>query len=155
MLDSTAFVTADQGLVGRPTAVSYTRVSSKDQERGGFSIPAQRKLLLRYAAERGLHIAAEFSDVETAGKTGRTGFDAMVRYVRNHATCTVILVEKTDRLYRNLKDWVTLDELGVTVHLVKVFCPADLSQLCPSEISREMSWDGADFSVPSHTLFPG
>ena len=30
-----------------------------------------------------------------------------------------MLVEKTDRLYRNLKDWVTLDELDVEVHLVK------------------------------------
>lgn len=68
MLDSTAFITADQGLVDRPTAVSYTRVSSKDQERGGFSIPAQRKLLLRYAVEHGLHLVAEFSDV-TTGET--------------------------------------------------------------------------------------
>ena len=31
----------------------------------------------------------------------------------------VLLVEKTDRLYRNLKDWVTVDELEVEIHLVK------------------------------------
>jgi hypothetical protein len=31
----------------------------------------------------------------------------------------VLLVEKTDRLYRNLKDWVTLDELDVDIHFVK------------------------------------
>lgn len=31
----------------------------------------------------------------------------------------IILVEKTDRLYRNLKDWVTLDELDLEIHLVK------------------------------------
>jgi site-specific DNA recombinase len=31
----------------------------------------------------------------------------------------VILVEKTDRLYRNLKDWVLLDELNLDIHLVK------------------------------------
>ena len=30
-----------------------------------------------------------------------------------------MLVEKTDRLYRNLKDWITLDELDIEVHLVK------------------------------------
>jgi site-specific DNA recombinase len=29
------------------------------------------------------------------------------------------LVEKVDRLYRNLTDYATLDELGVTIHLVK------------------------------------
>ncbi|MBN2188187.1 MAG: recombinase family protein, partial [Chitinispirillaceae bacterium] len=33
--------------------------------------------------------------------------------------CRTILVEKTDRLYRNLKDWVTLDEIDVDIHLVK------------------------------------
>jgi DNA invertase Pin-like site-specific DNA recombinase len=30
-----------------------------------------------------------------------------------------VLVEKTDRLYRNIKDWVTIDDLGIEVHLVK------------------------------------
>jgi site-specific DNA recombinase len=33
--------------------------------------------------------------------------------------CRTILVEKTDRLYRNIKDWLTIDELDVTVHFVK------------------------------------
>ena len=31
----------------------------------------------------------------------------------------VILVEKTDRLYRNIKDYGTVDELDVEIHLVK------------------------------------
>ncbi|MEZ5598708.1 MAG: hypothetical protein R3E84_20445 [Pseudomonadales bacterium] len=31
----------------------------------------------------------------------------------------IILVEKTDRLYRNLKDWVTLDELELEPLLAK------------------------------------
>jgi site-specific DNA recombinase len=31
----------------------------------------------------------------------------------------VMLVEKTDRLYRNLKDWVTVDELDVEMHFPK------------------------------------
>ncbi|MCA8881916.1 MAG: recombinase family protein [Rhodobacteraceae bacterium] len=31
----------------------------------------------------------------------------------------MILVEKTDRLYRNLKDWVTIDELDAEIHFPK------------------------------------
>jgi hypothetical protein len=31
----------------------------------------------------------------------------------------VILVEKTDRLYRNLKDWVILDEIDAEIHFAK------------------------------------
>lgn len=100
-------------------AVIYTRVSSKDQEREGFSIPAQRRLLRRYAGDRDLDGVSEFSDVETAGRAGRKGFDSMIRHLRITPTCRIILVEKTDRLYRNLKEWVTLDELEVQVHMVK------------------------------------
>jgi len=104
---------------GRKQAVLYARVSSKEQEKEGFSIPAQLKLLKEYAAAQGLAIAQEFVDVETAKQTGRNAFGEMVAYLRTHSAVRVMLVEKTDRLYRNLKDWVTVDELNVEVHLPK------------------------------------
>lgn len=97
----------------------YARVSSKDQEKEGFSIPAQLKLLHNYAAENGFAVAQVFEDVETAKESGRTHFEEMIRYVHSHPTVRTILVEKTDRLYRNFKDWVRLDELDVAIHLVK------------------------------------
>src|SRR5215475_283040 len=43
----------------------------------------------------------------------------MVAFARKHCGRLAILVEKTDRLYRNLRDWVTMDELDVEIHLVK------------------------------------
>ena len=43
----------------------------------------------------------------------------MVAYLRAHPAVRVLLVEKTDRLYRNLKDWVTVDELDVEIHFAK------------------------------------
>ncbi|HLH43215.1 MAG TPA: recombinase family protein [Bryobacteraceae bacterium] len=101
------------------SAVLYARVSSKDQEREGFSIPAQLQLLRGYAASRGLTVLKEFVDVETAKQAGRTGFGEMLAFLRKDKTCRILLVEKTDRLYRNLKDWVTLDELDLEIHLVK------------------------------------
>ena len=101
-------------------AVLYARVSSKDQEREGFSIPAQQALLRSYAEEQGYAVVEEFTDVETAKRAGRTNFGKMVAYLRKRPTCRVVLVEKTDRLYRNLKDWVALDEFdGLEIHLVK------------------------------------
>ena len=100
-------------------AVIYARVSSKEQEKGGFSIPAQIKLLRGYACKSELAVAREFVDVETAKLTGRTGFGEMLTFLRSMPTCRVILVEKTDRLYRNLKDWVILDDLDLEIHFVK------------------------------------
>ena len=90
----------------RKQAVIYARVSSKEQEKEGFSIPAQLKLLKEYAATQGFAVAQEYVDVETAKATGRTAFGQMVEYLRAHPSIRALLVEKTDRLYRNLKDWV-------------------------------------------------
>jgi DNA invertase Pin-like site-specific DNA recombinase len=110
--------TASAAGLRRP-AVVYARVSSKDQEREGFSIPAQLELLRAYAGANGVVVGQEFVDVETAKAVGRTGFGEMIAFLKKRTTCRVVLVEKTDRLYRNLRDWVTIDELGLEVHLVK------------------------------------
>ncbi|WP_254514694.1 recombinase family protein [Novosphingobium sp. G106] len=103
----------------RTRAVLYARVSTAEQEREGFSIPAQQKLLKEYAAANGITIVSEHLDVETAKRAGRTGFTAMLRYLKSHPNVRTILVEKTDRLYRNLKDWVTLDALDLEIHFAK------------------------------------
>ncbi len=108
------------GLAASAQAVLYARVSSKEQEKEGYSIPAQQKLLRGYAEAHNLTVAREFVDVETAKRAGRTGFGEMLGFLRRSTTCRVLLVEKTDRLYRNLKDWVTLDEIeDLEIHLVK------------------------------------
>jgi site-specific DNA recombinase len=103
----------------RKQAVIYARVSSKEQEKEGFSIPAQLRLLRDYAAAQGFAVAQEYVDVETAKQTGRAAFGEMVAYLKAHPSVRVMLVEKTDRLYRNLKDWVTVDELKVEIHFPK------------------------------------
>ena len=100
-------------------AVIYARVSSKEQEKEGYSIPAQIKLLKDYAAQEGISVTQEYIDVETAKTTGRAAFGEMVAYLRAHPMVRILLVEKTDRLYRNLKDWVTIDELDAEIHFPK------------------------------------
>ena len=97
----------------------YARVSSKEQEKEGFSIPAQLKLLREYAATQGFSVAKEYVDVETAKQTGRAAFGEMIALLKATPSVRVMLVEKTDRLYRNLKDWVTIDELNVELHFPK------------------------------------
>ena len=109
----------------RKRVVIYARVSSEEQEKEGFSIPAQLKLLKEYAASEGYEIVSEFIDVETAKKSGRTNFNEMVKFLekegksRRENRCRTVLVEKTDRLYRNLPDYARLDESGIEIHFVK------------------------------------
>ena len=111
--------TDEESRAGRHYAVIYARVSSKEQEREGYSIPQQLKLLRSYAASKGFEVLREFEDAESAKTTGRTAFAEMVRFLQANPQCGALLVEKTDRLYRNIKDWVVLDEVSGEVHLVK------------------------------------
>lgn len=100
--------------------VIYCRVSSERQLREGFSIAAQQHLLREYAQQKQYKVVQEFYDDESAGKIGRTAFGEMVVFLKaNKPDVTTILVEKTDRLYRNQKDWVIIDDLQAHVCLVK------------------------------------
>ena len=100
-------------------AVLYARVSSREQEQEGYSIPAQLKLLHDYASRNGFEIAEEFVDIETAKTTGRKRFGEMVDFLKRSRNGRVVLVEKTDRLYRNFRDAVTLEDLDAEIHFVK------------------------------------
>ena len=61
----------------------------------------------------------EFIDVETAKMTGRKQFGEMMQFLSRNSGCRVVIVEKTDRLYRNFRDCVTLEDLDVEIHLPK------------------------------------
>src|SRR6185437_8422246 len=100
-------------------AVIYTRVSSREQEQEGFSLDAQSKLLREYASRNGLEIVRSFEDVETAKIAGRKEFGEMISFLERNGSCRILLVEKTDRLYRNFRDAVTLEDLDIEIHFVK------------------------------------
>jgi len=105
----------------------FCRVSSKEQEDTGYSLPAQEKFLRDYADKQGLEVAKVFAVSESAaGKVQRKIFIEMIAYVRKHNIPTII-VETTDRLTRNFADvptidlWITEDE-NHQVHLAKEGC---------------------------------
>jgi len=100
-------------------AVIYARVSTKDQEREGYSIPAQLRILREYSTKNGFQVVREFRESESAGKAGRKAFSEMLELLKSDRSIEAILVEKTDRLYRNFKDHVLVSDLGVDIHFVK------------------------------------
>ena len=101
------------------TAVLYARVSSREQREEGYSIEAQVKLLRAAASKDGIEVVREFIEVESAKAAGRKQFAEMVTFFKRNRLCRILLVEKTDRLYRNFRDAVTLEDLGIEIHLVK------------------------------------
>ena len=101
-------------------AVLYARVSSTRQDKDGFSIPAQIKYLREYALKNNFEIVEEFVEAETAKKAGRKQFNNMIEFLQANEDKRVILVEKVDRLYRNLTDYGTVDNIkNLEIHFVK------------------------------------
>ena len=103
-------------------AVAYVRVSSLEQKETGYSADGQKRLLWSHAKENGFDVEETFEDNETAGKAGRKNFERMVEYIRQN-DIKHVLAEKTDRIYRNFRDYGTLDDLvtqnDLNVHLIK------------------------------------
>lgn len=105
-------------------AVIYCRVSSKEQEETGYSLPAQEKLLTEYAQRKGLTILKVFSVAESAsGAKQRKVFEEMMAHMQKKGI-QILLCEKVDRLTRNLKeavvanDWIEANDER-QIHFVK------------------------------------
>ena len=104
-------------------AVIYTRVSSQEQAKSGFSIPAQEKFLQEYAKKHNYQIVKNFSENISAKDAGRAEFQSMISFVEKNKSIKHILVEKNDRLMRNEIDFAIIINLAkttnVNIHLVK------------------------------------
>ena len=107
--------------------VLFARVSSRDQEETGYSLPSQEKLLKEYAERKGFNVAKKFSISESAsGSNQRKTFNEMLNYIKNN-NIKIIVCEKVDRLTRNLKDAVSINDwiqqdTERQVHFVKESC---------------------------------
>jgi len=100
---------------------ALARVSSREQQREGFSLDIQVEELHRWAAANGGEIVHMVKIAETASKREeRHGFKALLAYCRTNAKkLDGLLVYKLDRAARNLPDYVDLqklEELGVLLH---------------------------------------
>lgn len=105
-------------------SVTYARVSSREQEETGYSLPAQEKLALDYAARKNLENVKVFSVAESAsGAKQRKVFAEMIAYLERNKVKHLVC-EKVDRITRNLKEalviheWLEADSER-TIHFVK------------------------------------
>lgn len=92
-------------------AALYARVSTKEQAEEGYSLSAQVKLVDEYAGRRSIQIVKRFVVPESAsGRQERKTFGEMLVYLKQHPEIKALLCEKVDRITRNFKDAVKLDD---------------------------------------------
>ena len=99
--------------------VALARVSSREQEREGFSLEIQEDALKKYAENNGGTIVKLFKVAETASKRDeRKTFKEMIAYVKKHSLeIDALLFYKVDRAARNLFDYVELERLESEYHV--------------------------------------
>jgi site-specific DNA recombinase len=104
-------------------AITYLRVSTKEQAEEGYSIPAQAEACRRFIADRGWELADEFVDRgESARTADRPQLQAMLARLAEDPSIDYLVVHKLDRLARNLEDHAAvraaLRKAGVHLHSV-------------------------------------
>ena len=103
-------------------AIILARVSTKDQEHG-HSLTAQVRRLEEYAKIKGFEIIKVYSFSETAGNKIRKKFEEVLRYLRENKDVRILLTENVDRVTRNFRDAVNLDEMRINdwleIHFVQ------------------------------------
>ncbi len=103
--------------------ILLSRVSTKRQEDEGLSLNKQTERLEEYASQHDIEIVEKFVFHETAGQKIRKKFDEMVEFIRNNPEVKAIVAFKVDRMTRNFRDAVMIDELrnlyDIELHFVE------------------------------------
>ncbi|HYM39893.1 MAG TPA: recombinase family protein [Thermoplasmata archaeon] len=91
----------------------YTRVSTEDQAKEGFSLAAQEERLRAYCQARGWEIAGTYRDDGHSGRTVKR--PAYQKMMEERAAWDTILVLKMDRIHRNSRHFMEMmEDLGGT-----------------------------------------
>jgi site-specific DNA recombinase len=89
-------------------AVTYLRVSTREQSEEGYSLAAQRNVIGRYLDDHEWQHVREFCDAgESARSADRPQYQALLDYIADNEI-DVLVVHKLDRLARNLEDHAAL-----------------------------------------------
>ena len=95
----------------------YTRVSTEDQVREGFSLEVQREYLTNYASQQGYGLYEAYTDEGiSAGTMDRPALQKLLKDAKQKKF-NLVIVYKIDRLSRRLKDLIEivdqLEDCGV------------------------------------------
>ena len=89
-----------------PTVAIYTRVSTEDQAKEGFSLDAQIDRLHNYCEARSWSIYKEYIDDGYSGRdVKRPAYAAMMQETENW---DILLVMKMDRIHRNARNFMEM-----------------------------------------------
>lgn len=93
-------------------AVAYYRVSTDRQGKSGLGLEAQQMAVQGYAAANAIHLAKEFTEIESGRNNNRPVLQDALTWCRKHKAR--LIIAKLDRLGRNVAFISALMESGVS-----------------------------------------
>ncbi len=134
--------------------VALARVSSREQEREGFSLDVQEDALRQYAKRVGGEILRMFRIAETASKRDeRRTFKELLEYAKKNAhRLDGLLFYKVDRAARNLFDYVELERLESEYGLQFISVAQPTENTPAGRMQRRMLASMASFYTEQQSL---
>lgn len=134
--------------------VALARVSSREQEREGFSLEVQESALEGFAKRSGGQITKLYRLAETASKQeARTSFRELLAYAREHAAnLDGVLFYKVDRAARNLFDYVELERLEADYGLPVVYVAQPTENTPAGRMQRRILANMATFYTEQQSV---
>jgi DNA invertase Pin-like site-specific DNA recombinase len=134
--------------------VALARVSSREQQREGFSLEVQEEALQRYASQHDGRIVKLFRIAETATKPDeRRAFRELLAYARKNATTlSGLLFFKVDRAARNLFDYVELERLEADHDLKVIYITQPTENTPAGRMMRRTLANMASFYTEQQSL---
>jgi site-specific DNA recombinase len=134
--------------------MALARVSSREQEREGFSLEVQVEALHRYANDNDGQIVKMFRIAETATKPQeRHTFKELMEYAKQHAPQLAgLLFFKVDRAARNLFDYVELERLEADYGLKVVYITQPTENTPAGRMMRRTLANMASFYTEQQSL---
>jgi site-specific DNA recombinase len=91
-----------------PRVAIYTRVSTEEQAKEGYSLAAQKERLEAYCEAQGWEVVAHYVDEGHSGRNTRR--PAYQRMMEERQNWDMVLVMKMDRIHRNSKNFMIMME---------------------------------------------
>lgn len=134
--------------------VALARVSSREQEREGFSLDIQEEALQRYATQHNGTIVKLFRIAETASKKEeRSTFKELLAFARQHShKLDGVLFCKVDRAARNLHDYVKIEQLEEEHGVPAIYVNQPTDNSPAGKMMRRMLANMASFYTDQQSL---
>ncbi len=122
-------------------AIILARVSTKEQQEEGQSIPAQVRRVTEYALKKEFQVAHTFQIAESSNKDTRKQFDQIIALINKSKEPIALIVDTVDRLQRSFRETPILDKLRKEGKLELHFLRENLIVSQNANSAQLMLWD--------------